>query len=262
MDLEHVKRVAIAAAYNAGRLLRSYFGNITKIDKKGRIDLVTEADTASEALIIKTIKTVFPDHGILAEESGAHPAADQPLWIIDPLDGTTNFAHNLGLFCLSIAFSMADNIATGIILNPTSGELFAATAGKGATLNGSPICVSKTRAVSESLLATGFPYNKAEFITPLMARYTNCLNACQGVRRLGAAALDLCFLACGRFDGFWEQNLKPWDTAAGWLIAREAGAVITDFADAPFDIYKKEILATNGNIHQEMRSLLQLEDNK
>ena len=181
-------------------------------------------------------------------------------WIIDPLDGTTNFAHQLGLFSVSIAFVLDGNIAVGIVLNPESKELFTATAGKGADLNGRPINVSNTEAVSESLLVTGFPYNFKEIFNPLLARFSNCLRASQGVRRLGSAALDLCFVACGRFDGFWEQNLNPWDTAAGMLIAKEAGGKVTDFSNKPFSIDKNEILATNSKIHEEMISLLELKD--
>lgn len=148
----------------------------------------------------------------------------------------------------------------GIVLNPVTGELFTAIEGKGADLNGRPIRVSDTKEVSESLLVTGFPYNLKEIIDALMARFANCLKAARGVRRLGSAALDLCYTACGRFDGFWEQNLKPWDTAAGLLIARESGSVVTDFSNRPFSIDKKEILATNGNIHEQMLSLLKLGD--
>jgi myo-inositol-1(or 4)-monophosphatase len=145
-------------------------------------------------------------------------------------------------------------------LSPVTGELFTAVKGKGAALNGRSIRVSNSPTVSESLLVTGFPYNLKDYFNPLLTRFSNCLQASQGVRRLGSAAIDLCFVACGRFDGFWEQNLKPWDTAAGELIAREAGAVITDFSNKPFTIDKKEVLATNGKIHKEMLSLLELKD--
>ncbi len=181
-------------------------------------------------------------------------------WIIDPLDGTTNFAHQVGIFAVSIAFAWKGDIVVGVVLNPVSNELFTAVAGEGAYLNGHPINVSKSLSVSESLLVTGFPYNFKEIFDEVIHRFSNCLNVSQGVRRLGSAALDLCFTACGRFDGFWEQNLKPWDTAAGMLIAKEAGCYVTDFSNNQFTVEKKEILATNGKIHEEMLSLLKLKD--
>ncbi|UCD90149.1 MAG: inositol monophosphatase [Desulfobacterales bacterium] len=262
MDLEFIKRVGIAAAYKGGNVLRSHYGRIAKIDKKGAIDLVTEADTASERKIIATIKRLFPDHAILAEESGLNIGEPDHQWIIDPLDGTTNFTHGLGLFSISIAFVLSGETVFGVVLIPETGEIYTAVKDKGAERNSQPIGVSETRLVSESLLITGFPYNSKDIINPLMTRLANCLSASQGVRRLGSAAIDLCFVACGRFDGFWEQNLKPWDTAAGEFIAREAGAVVTDFSNKPFTIDKKEILATNGKIHTEMLSLIQLKDGR
>jgi myo-inositol-1(or 4)-monophosphatase len=261
MDLELVKKVGMAAAYNGQRVLLSHYGKgKSKVYKKGVIDLVTKADTESEKKIIGTIKNVFPDHTILAEESGLSKGTPDYQWIVDPLDGTTNFAHQLGLFAISIAFALGGDTRIGIVLSPVIKELFTAEKGKGAKLNGRPIKVSDAQKLSESLLVTGFPYNLTDCFNPLMNRFSKCLKASQGVRRLGSAAIDLCFVACGRFEGFWEQNLKPWDTAAGELIAREAGATITDFSNKPFDIYKKEILATNSHIHEEMLLLLELKD--
>jgi myo-inositol-1(or 4)-monophosphatase len=261
MDLELAKKVGIAAAYKGQRVLLSHYGRgKSKVEKKGVIDLVTEADTESEKIILGTIKNTFPDHSVLAEESGLNKGKTDYKWIVDPLDGTTNFAHQLGLFSISIAFALGDDTVIGIVLNPVTGELFTAAKGKGAELNGRPIKVSNAQKVSESFLVTGFPYDLIDCFNPLMTRFSKCLKASQGVRRLGSASIDLCFVACGRFDGFWEQNLKPWDTAAGELIAREAGATITDFSNKPFNIYKKEIIATNGNVHEEMLSLLALKD--
>ena len=260
MDMELVKRIGIAAAYKGGGVLMSHYGNVSRIDKKGAIDLVTEADTESESVIIETIRKVFTDHTILAEESGLRTGDADHQWIIDPLDGTTNFAHQIGLFSISIAFMLKGETVFGLVLNPMTRELFTAVKGKGASLNGRQILVSTARTVSESFLVTGFPYNLRDCFDPLIERFSKCLRASQGVRRLGSAAIDLCFIACGRFDGFWEQNLKPWDIAAGELIAREAGAIVTDFSDQPFTIHKKEILATNGRIHKEMLSLLAIED--
>ncbi len=260
MDLEYVRRIGIAAAYEGGKVLNACLGKIASIRKKGAIDLVTEADTGSEKRIIETIRSRFPDHAILAEESGLNTGDEACQWIIDPLDGTTNFAHQLPFFSVSIGFVHKNKLVIGVVLNPVSGELFTALAGKGAELNGQPIHVSGTATVGESLLVTGFPYNFKEILPDVMGRFSNCLKASQGVRRLGSAALDLCFVACGRFDAFWEQNLKPWDTAAGLVIAQEAGAQITDFSGNPFTVDKQEILATNGRIHTPMLSLLETED--
>lgn len=258
MDLKFQKQIGIAAAFKGQSVLQSHLGNISTIDKKGAIDLVTEADTKSEKAIIETIRKAFPDHTILAEESGLNQGQADYMWIIDPLDGTTNFAHQLGLFAISIALAFEQEIVLGIVLSPATGELFTAVKGRGAYLNSRPVKVSSPKTVSDSLLVTGFPYNVKEILDVAITRFANCLQASQGIRRLGSAAIDLCYIACGRFDGFWEQNLKPWDTAAGQLIAGEAGAVITDFANNPFTIDKTEILATNGNIHKEMLGLLNL----
>lgn len=256
MEIERVKRVGLTAAFKAAAILTSYFGNVKNIAKKGVIDLVTEADTHSEKVIIETIKNVFPSHSVLAEESGLNTQASPYQWIIDPLDGTTNYAHQVGLFAVSIAFAMEDDLVFGIVLNPITHELFTAEKGQGALLNNRPMMVSHSKTVSESLLVTGFPYNLNSILSPLIKRFSNILSAAQGVRRLGSAALDLCYVASGRFDGFWEQNLNPWDTAAGVLIAREAGAQVTNFSNQPFTIDQKEIVVTNGNIHKEMLELL------
>ena len=262
MDLARVKQVGISAAYKGAEILQTYFGNITRVNKKGAIDLVTEADLRSEEKVVSTILAAFPDHTILAEESGLKEGTPECSWLIDPLDGTTNFAHQVPIFCISIAFATRDIIRTGIVLNPINGELFSATRGQGAQRNGKPIQVSSTSRISDSLLVTGFPYNLREIFDPIISRYTSCLRAAQGIRRLGSAALDLCYVACGRFEGFWEQNLKPWDTAAGSLIVAEAGGRVTDFSNRPFQVDAKEILATNGQIHDEMLSLLRLEENE
>jgi len=258
IDLDDVKRIGVAAAFNGATVLKSYFGHIKNISKKGAIDLVTEADMNSERSIIERIKGAFPTHSILAEESGLNDQASEYQWIIDPLDGTTNYAHQIGLFAVSIAFAIHGDIVFGIVLNPITRELFTASKGDGAMLNNRAIGVSKTSSVSESLLVTGFPYNLEEMLGPLMKLFSNFLGAAQGVRRLGSAALDLCYVACGRFDGYWEQNLHPWDTAAGVLIAREADATVTDFSNTPFTIDRKEILATNGKIHKEMLEILRI----
>ena len=256
MEIEKIKQVGIRAAYQSGEILKRYFGNLKTVNKKGEIDLVTQADIESENVIIETIRTAFPDHSILAEESGRIEGRPEACWIIDPLDGTTNFAHSLGIFAVSIAFFHSEKPLYAIVFNPHSGELFTAEDGQGAYLNNRRLSVSKVALVRDSLLVTGFPYNLERGTAALMARFKNCLLAAQGIRRLGSAALDLCYVACGRMDGFWEENLKPWDTAAGMLIAQAAGGSVTDFDGQPFSIDKKQILATNGRIHSEMLALL------
>lgn len=257
MDTELAKRIGIAAAHKGGQVLRAHFGKILQIDKKGPTDLVTEADRESERVIIETIRGTFPEHTVVAEESGMSAGAQDAVWYIDPLDGTTNFANGLNLFCVSISCALEGDIVLGIVLSPLTEELFVAVRGGGATRNGRPIRVSSARSVQESLLVTGFPYIlEKDPSSPMIRRFSNCLRAAQGIRRLGSAALDLCYVACGRFAGYWEQNLHPWDTAAGFLIARESGAQITDFSNAAFSVDKPEILATNGKIHGEMLALL------
>lgn len=259
MDYNYIKNAATGAAYGAAKILADHMGNLERIEKKGPEDLVTSADIASEQYILETLREKFPDHDVLAEESGSSiKGGNGCLWIIDPLDGTTNFAHQLPIFSVSIAFAEDGELKVGVVLNPVTGELFTATAGKGAALNGGRIKVSGCTRLSESLLVTGFPYDVKQDTAPYIKRFENCLKAAIGVRRLGSAALDLCFVACGRFEGFWEQNLKPWDTAAGTLIAREAGALVTDFSGIQFEPDKKEILATNGRIHEELNSILRL----
>ncbi|PIU50499.1 MAG: inositol monophosphatase [Desulfobacterales bacterium CG07_land_8_20_14_0_80_52_14] len=259
MDLDRIKRVAMAAAGKGGAELTRRFGKLSRIStKKGIADLVTDADIAAEAAILKTIRSAFPDHAVLAEESGAAGKETASRWIIDPLDGTTNYAHGLRIYCVSIAFASADEVLVGVILSPPLEELFIAVKGCGATLNGKPIRVTDARAVAKSLLVTGFPHNPGPNVEPMIRRFRRCLEASRGVRRLGSAALDICYVACGRFDAFWEQNLNPWDTAAGFRIALEAGATVTDYDNRPFTLENKSLLVTNGHIHDEMLSLLDI----
>lgn len=258
MDWDKIIRVGIAAAYKSAEVLRLKFGRIPHARKKGVIDLVTEADTASEENIRQVIHTAFPGHSILAEECGRDTRDEAFVWIVDPLDGTTNFAHQIDWYAISIAFSVDGTVKVGVVLNPVTGELFTAKAGDGARCNNHPIQVSAIDAMTDSLLATGFPYNIRETLEPVTTRLTRCLNAAQGIRRFGSAALDLCYIASGRMEGFWEEYLKPWDTAAGMLIAREAGALVTDFSGHASPLLTREILATNGRIHQEMLRLLKL----
>jgi len=261
MDIDKIERTGIAAAHRGAEALRLHFEKIIRINKKGPIDLVTEADMESEKRIIDTIRINYPDHTILAEESGMNEGSADDQWYIDPLDGTTNFANGLNLFCVSIAFARKGNVVFGIVLSPFTEELFTAVKGGGAKRNNRPIRVSAAGTVTDSLLVTGFPYDFKND-TPAIRRFAHCLRKAQGIRRLGSAALDLCYVACGRFAGYWEQNLCPWDTAAGMLIAMEAGGRVTDFSNAVFTVDKKEILATNGKIHKEMLRLLSLEEGK
>lgn len=258
MDLDAIYRCALAAAHSGATVLRERFGRLTTIRHKGAKDLVTEADIGSEQAIVTVIRNAFPDHAIIAEESGIQRGKGKGRWLIDPLDGTTNFAHGLDLFSISIAFAIDDEIQVGIVLEPLGGALYAAIKGRGAWCNGRPIHVSTAATVAESLLVTGFPYAVETLLAEVMERLNACVHAAQGVRRLGSAALDLCHVACGRFEGFWEQNLKAWDVAAGALIAVEAGATVTDFANRPFGLDQVQLLATNGRIHQEMIRLLEV----
>lgn len=256
-----IRRAGVAAAHHAGCILNGLLGRLSNIRKKGAIDLVTEADLASEKAVIDVIRHVFPDHAILAEESGLTGGGKGGhQWIIDPLDGTTNFAHGLPQFCVSIAHSLDGEPDFGVVLNPATGELFLGQRGHGAFLNGRPIHVSATETVADALLVTGFPYDFQEILPEVLGRLRECLVAARAMRRFGSAALDLCYVACGRFDGFWEQRLKPWDTAAGIVIAREAGAQVTDFDGGRFTVDRPSILATNGRVHAEMITLLRVSE--
>jgi myo-inositol-1(or 4)-monophosphatase len=252
---------AIQTARDAGAVLTDRLGRALQVSNKGDIDLVTEADLASEKLIIERIKSHYPRHAILAEESGATDGIELVSgktdwkWIIDPLDGTTNFAHGYPCFCVSIAVERAGAIEIGVVYNPTRDETFAAERGQGATLNERPMRVSTVDDLNAAMLCTGFPYNVRE--RPNFTRdFANFTMTAQAVRRDGAAALDLAYVACGRFDGFWEEGLSPWDTAAGILLIQEAGGRVSDFTGAPLDIYTPQVLASNGLIHDDMIRVL------
>ena len=238
------------ALEDAGRVLMSHYGRLEKIEKKGDIDLVTAADRASEDCIKSVILRDYPDHAILAEEGGEIPGSEYQ-WVIDPLDGTTNFAHGFPLFSISIAVLLNGQPVAAGVLNPYYAECFLAEQGCGATLNGKPIHVSENCLLSESLIVSGFPYDRRERIDHYLAGWKTMLQRAQGVLRLGSAALDLCSVACGRLDAFWEEKLKSWDTAAGWLIVQEAGGRVTDFRNQPFAAGGPHILASNGLIHDE-----------
>ncbi len=258
--LKAFKELAVEAAQRAGKLLRENFGLAHDYAQKSSyVDLVTECDHRAQALIVSMIQREYPHHQILSEEQLTQPKStnSEYKWIIDPLDGTMNFVHSYPLFCVSIALEKAGEVVLGVAYSPIIDELFVAQKGKGAFLNGKRIRVSQTRKLSESLLATGFP-NLAG-IHENVKHFLNFINKAQGIRRDGSAVLDLCYLACGRFDGFWELYLKPWDVAAGSLIIKEAGGVITNFEGEAFNIYGDETLASNGLIHGEMVEVLKME---
>jgi myo-inositol-1(or 4)-monophosphatase len=255
--MEEIYKFAVKVAYRAGEELMKFLFRPHQIDYKGEINIVTEADLASEQLIKEAIQTQYPYHTILAEESGLKEGEKtEAKWIIDPLDGTTNFAHGLPWFCVSIALEIDGEIVLGAIYNPVLKEMFSALKGKGAFLNDKPIRVSQTKDLLRALLATGFPYDIQKRPEPVLSRFREMILRARGVRRAGSAALDLCYVACGRFDGFWEERLHPWDTAAGKLIVEEAGGKVTDFKGNKYSIYGKEILATNGFLHEDMIKVL------
>jgi myo-inositol-1(or 4)-monophosphatase len=254
-------QVAIEAATNAGKFLKQNIGKFKSIQQKDGQDrnLVTEIDKKSEELIIKIISSHYPSHDILAEESGNDKGKPSEYrWIIDPLDGTTNFTHGLPIFCVSIGVEYKGEMIAGVIYDPNTDELFTSEKGSGAFLNGKRIHVSQVDNIGRSILVTGFPYNIIENPDHAVEHFVNFLMKAQAVRRLGSAALDLAYLASGRFDGFWEVALQPWDMAAGVLILHEAGGVITNFSGAKFNLYEKQLLASNGTIHNQMLDVIRL----
>jgi myo-inositol-1(or 4)-monophosphatase len=237
-------------ARDAGSLLLSYFGKV-KIEYKGDVDLVTEADRASEKLIVSRIRELWPDHDLVGEEGSRNETGSDFRWYVDPLDGTTNFAHGYPVFCVSIALDYKGERIVGVVYDPTRDEMFAAEKGGGSRLNGGLIHVSGTGRLAESLIATGFPSHKRHK-NPNINFYHHITLRSHGVRRAGSAALDLCYVACGRYDAFWEFNLNPWDTAAGVLLVQEAGGRVTNFTGGPFELNSREVLATNTLLHGEM----------
>lgn len=255
-DTKKIMEVAMAAAREAGEYALKRLGSVIEISHKGgKNNLVTDVDKASEEIVIRHIRENFPEHSILAEESGRSCEKNDYMWIIDPLDGTTNYAHAFPFFCVSIGVLYRQEVVIGVVYNPNLDELFTAEKGKGAFLNSNPINVSATATVEASLLATGFQYDPVERLKNL--KYMGkVLEVAQAIRRAGAAALDLSYVACGRFDGFWEQGLKPWDTSAGYLIINEAGGTISTMDNGTYDIYQKDIVATNGKIHSQLLSIL------
>jgi myo-inositol-1(or 4)-monophosphatase len=252
-----LRDAAIEMARDAGAILLEGYGRLHAPERKGRIDLVTEHDRRSEALLLAEIARRFPGHSVLAEESGAHAGAgDRVRWLIDPLDGTTNFAHNYPFFCVSIAAEREGGLQAGVVYDPVRDELFAAALDAGATLNGMPIHVSAIRGVQDALLVTGFPYDVREDPEPSLRLFRAFLTRAQAIRRDGSAALNFCYLAMGRFDGFWEADLSAWDMGAGALIVREAGGRVTRYDGSEFRVEGRQVLATNGHLHDEMMGVL------
>lgn len=238
-------------AREAGALLMPYFEQRIKFEYKGDVDLVTEADRKSEALILGRIRARWPHHDVIGEEGTRIESGSDYRWYVDPLDGTTNFAHGFPVFCVSLAIEHKGKRVAAVVYDPTRDELFAAEGGRGAYLNGERIYVSKVTNLAESLVATGFPSHKRHK-NPNIYFYHQITLRTHGVRRAGSAALDLCCVAAGRFDGFWEFNLNPWDTAAGVLIVEEAGGQVSKFDGSAFDVASRETLASNGLIHEQL----------
>ncbi len=256
LEIAKFARVGEEAARAAGRFLMENLHGGFAIARKGEIDLVTEIDVAAEKLIVSRIRDAFPDHAVLAEEMHSATKPGGCTWIIDPLDGTTNYAHGFPVFSVSIGLEIAGVMEWGIVYNPNLEEVFVARRGGGAFLNGVPIKISETESLGASLLATGFPYDIRTSPQNNLDYFRAFALRAQGIRRAGSAALDLCYVAAGRFDGFWEFKLNPWDCAPGYLMVREAGGKVTDHRGKFGSIYDRECLATNGCIHEQMMAVL------
>jgi myo-inositol-1(or 4)-monophosphatase len=250
--LEKEHEIAALAARSAGGLLKKKFGNVQHIEKKGEIDLVTEADIAAEKVILEMLRDHFPEDNILAEEAGAQDLSSDRTWVVDPLDGTTNFAHGFPFFGVSIGLEIEKEMVLGIVYNPVMDEFFEALKGEGAFLNHKPIHVSNAQSLKESLLVTGFPYDIGKRSNRIFERFRTMVLLSQGVRRAGSAAIDMCYVASGRLDGFWEEDLKPWDTAAGAVIVPEAGGRLSTCDGQAFTPYLGSLVACAPMIHEEM----------
>lgn len=254
--MREITDFAFYLARKAGRLLAERFTRHNPVYYKGTIDLVTEADRMSEELILAEIALRFPEHGVLSEESKEKNGRASMRWIVDPLDGTTNYAHGFPFFCVSIALEKDGVVILGVVYDPLRDDLFEASLGGGARLNGKELRVSSVEDLSRGLLATGFPYDIRESPDNNLNFFNAMAKKAQAIRRAGAAALDLAYLAAGRFDGFWELKLKPWDTAAGCLLVTEAGGVISDMAGGAWNLYSPGLAASNGLIQEQMMKVL------
>lgn len=248
--------VAREAAEEAGKILMGLFGRISQVRMKGEIDLVTEADLQAEKKILEIIGRHFPEDSILTEEAGANDKGSERLWIIDPLDGTTNFAHRFPFFAVSIGLQVRQEMVLGMVYNPCLGEFFEAVRQQGARRNNQSIHVSEVTGLKEALLVTGFSYKVHESADLELEYFGRMITRAQGLRRPGSAAIDLCYVAAGICDGFWEMDLHPWDTAAGSIIVQEAGGIVSDYQNQPYDPFRKSILAANPRIHRAMLEIL------
>lgn len=259
-DAQHILETAKAAARKAGEIIQDRLGRLdaSAIDEKTANDFVTSVDLAAESAIIHHIHKHYPDHRILGEESGQSQSSSDYEWIIDPLDGTTNFVKNIPFYAVSIGIRHREQMIAGVVYNPPSDELFSARYQHGAFLNDIPIKIGNTDDFSRAFLATGFPHHAKAYLSPFMTAFTKIFDDAAGVRRLGAAALDLCYTACGRFDGFWELGLHAWDIAAGSLIIQEAGGVITDFQGEDNHLENGFVIAGNSLIHQHLIKTLSI----
>jgi len=249
---ENELATATKAAREAGGVLTEMFGHVKDIAKKGKIELVTEADLEAEKVILNILGRNYPEDGIHSEEAGTIRPASERTWIVDPLDGTTNFAHGFPFFAVSIALQVKDEIVLGAICIPHLNEHFEASKGGGAFLNSQRIRVSKTHLLSDALLATGFPYDIHDRSREVMDLFARMVVKARGVRRAGSAAIDLCYVAAGRFDGFWEAGLKPWDTAAAMVIVQEAGGLLSTFSGIPYRPTCDSVVASNGLLHRPL----------
>lgn len=253
-----LKEVMFKAADSAAEIQLEYFEKEFEIGRKRDYsDLVTEVDKKCEARIIEIIHSIFPDHNVLGEEGGDQHKKSDYVWIVDPIDGTVNYAHSVPIFCVSIAVEYKGEVILGVVYSPKTREKFYAEKGKGAFLNDRQINVSKIDLLKDSLLVTGFPYGSKDNYDHCIDHFVNFIKLGLPIRRLGSAALDICYLAAGRFEGFWEVNLNAWDVAAGYLILLEAGGKVSNFEGGQYSVYDKQILATNGkNVHNEMIGVL------
>ncbi|HWV67044.1 inositol monophosphatase family protein [Chitinophaga sp.] len=252
-----LKTTLLKATEASGKILQQYFNGPFEVSSKSTVnDLVTEVDKKSETAIINIIRETYPDHFILSEEVGEIKTDSSVKWIIDPIDGTVNYANGIPICCVSIGVEKDGEMVLGAVYNPFMNELFVAEKGQGATLNGKPIHVSTKAEVSKSCLVTGFPYQWQDMPNNPLVVFERVIKEGIPVRRLGSAAIDLCWVACGRFDGFYEHHLQAWDSAAGYLIVEEAGGKVTDFSGNRFSPYQKQILATNGHIHSALLDLV------
>lgn len=248
-----IKETLLRAARDAGNIMQQHFNGAYKISSKSSInDLVTEVDKLSEAAIVKDIRAQFPDHDILSEEAGELAGNSAYKWIVDPIDGTVNYAHGVPVCCVSIGVEKEGSIIMGAVYNPFMNEFYFAEKGRGATLNDKKIFVSENKNIESAFLVTGFPYQWEDMKNDPMEIFSYFVKQGSPVRRMGSAAIDLCWVACGRFDGFWEHNLNAWDAAAGFLIVEEAGGKVTDFKGDVYSPYQRKLIATNGFIHKDL----------